>query len=228
MKFRRSIPIFLLNHNFNFTHNITRCYLEEKRTVEREDLKVSCRFEIFWNFQITRPIREVKKKKKSVRIVRTCLKSGKALRGNQRALRNGERGEFSIISLRRVWNSGSLEGSGKRKKKRKREQHGGAEAQRNKLVKQAAKKEPVVILWSKPALGFTVTHRDSPLDSLGERNGKHCFTLTPKLVRPVSRYQRIGSQCDTRPPSNSNCRISRPAIPPLISHFIIVRKKYGG
>lgn len=60
------------------------------------------------------------KKKKSVRIVRTCLKSGKALRGNQRALRNGERGEFSIISLRRVWNSGSLEGSGKRKKKKKR------------------------------------------------------------------------------------------------------------
>lgn len=121
MKFRRSIPIFLLNHDFNFTqHNITRCYLEEKRTVEREDLKVSCRFEIFWNFQITRPIREVKKKKKSVRIVRTCLKSGKALRGNQRALRNGERGEFSIISLRRVWNSGSLEGSGKRKKKKKK------------------------------------------------------------------------------------------------------------
>lgn len=189
MKFRRSIPIFLLNHDFNFTHNITRCYLEEKRTVEREDLKVSCRFEIFWNFQITRPIREVKKKK-SVRIVRTCLKSGKALRGNQRALRNGERGEFSIISLRRVWNSGSLEGSGKRKKKRKREQHGGAEAQRNKLVKQAAKKEPVVILWSKPALGFTVTHRDSPLDSRGKKRKalfhSHAETGSPRFALPTN------------------------------------------
>lgn len=163
-----------------------------------------------------------------MRIVRTCLKSGKALRENQRALRNGERGEFSIISLRRVWNSGSLEGSGKRKKKKKK---------RTAWRGRGATKQTRKTSGEKGAGCYFMVETRARIHSHAswfaswftrERNGKHCFTLTPKLVRPVSRYQRIGSQCDTRPPSNSNCRISRPAIPPLISHFIIVRKKHGG
>lgn len=72
------------------------------------------------------------------------------------------------------------------------------EAQRNKLVKQPARREPasVVISWLELVLGFTVTHRDSPLDSRGKKR-KALFHSRAETGSPRFVLRRIGSQCDT-------------------------------